>query len=133
MRKKLVILAMVALITLVAVTPVLARRGGPGGSGGGGQPQLFALVGTITAIGSDTITVQVVDGNRFVWPYIGQGLTLTVQVTDSTRFFEWTPDGRVPITLADVAESDTTSIHGTVANDVFTANWVTVDVPCVTP
>jgi len=129
MRKKLVILAMVALITLVAVTPVLARRGGPGGSGGGGQPQLFALVGTITAIGSDTITVEVVDGNRLVWLYIGQ--ELTVQVTGNTSFFEWHSDGRVPITFADVVVGDSASIHGTVASDVFTADWVTVDVPCV--
>jgi hypothetical protein len=131
MKKKLVILAMVALIALGTASTAMA--GASQGQGSKHGRQLFALVGTITAIGSDTITVQVVDGNRFVWPYIGQGLTLTVQVTDSTRFFEWTPDGRVPITLADVAESDTTSIHGTVANDVFTANWVTVDVPCVTP
>ena len=56
---------------LVVATPALAGRGGPGGNGngGGGRPQLFALVGTITAIDIDnnTITVQVVDGNRFVF------------------------------------------------------------------
>jgi len=88
-------------------------------------------VGTITAIDIDnnTITVQVVDGNRFVWPYIEQ--ELTVQVTGNTSFFEWYPDGRVPITFADVEVGDSTSIHGTVAGDVCTADWVTVGVPCV--
>ena len=111
---------------LVVVTPALA---GPDQSQSSRRGrQLFALVGTITAITDNTVTVEVVDGNRFVWPYIGQ--ELTVQVTDSTRFFEWTPDGRVPITFAGVAVGDTTGIHGAVANDVFTANWVTVDVPC---
>ncbi|MBL7064334.1 MAG: hypothetical protein ISS49_09060 [Anaerolineae bacterium] len=64
MRKKLAILAMVALITLVVATPALARRGGSGGSGGGGRQQLFTLVGTITAIGNDTITVQTLN-DRF--------------------------------------------------------------------
>ena len=133
MRKKLVVLAMVALITLVVATPALAGHGGPGGNGngGGGQPQLFALVGTITAIGSDTITVEVVDGSRLVWPYIEPEQELTVHVTTSTSYFEWYVDGRVPITFDAVEVGDSTSIHGTVAGDVFTADWVTVDVPCV--
>ncbi len=131
MRKRLVILTMVTLVTLVAVTPVLAGHGGPGGNGGGGGRPLFALVGTITVIGDNTITVQVVDGNRFVEPYIpGE---LTVQLTGSTNYFEWDPDGRLPIDLEDVALGDTTSIHGTVADDVFTADRVTVGVLCVTP
>ena len=131
MRKKLAILAMVALITLVVATPALAGRGGPGGNGngGGGRAQLFALVGTIKAVGGDTITVQVVDGSRLVWPYIGQ--ELTVQVTGNTSFYEWYPDGRVPITFDKVKVDDSTSIHGTVAGNVFIADWVTVDVPCV--
>jgi len=119
---------MVALITLVAATPALARRGGPGGNGGGGGRPLFALVGTITAIGSDTITVQVVDGNRFVEPYIGD--VLTVQLTDSTGYFEWDPDGRLPIDFEDVTVGDTTSIHGTVVDGDFIADRVIVDVPC---
>ena len=130
MRKRLVILTMVALVTLVAATPALARGGGHGGNGGGGGGRpLFALVGTIAAIGENTITVDVVDGNRFVVPYIGG--ELTVQLTNSTGFFEWTPDGREPIAFEDVTVGDTTSIHGTVADNVFTADRVTVDVPCV--
>jgi len=122
---------MVALITLVAATPALARRGGPGGNGGGGGRPLFALVGTIAAIGENTITVEVADGNRFVVPYIGE--ELTVQWTNSTGFFEWDPDGRVPIAFEDVTVGDTTSIHGTVADNVFTADRVIVGVLCVTP
>ena len=129
MRKRLVILTMVALITLVAATPALARRGGPGGNGGGGGRPLFALVGTIAAIGENTITVEVADGSRLVWPYTGG--ELTVQLTNSTGYFEWYPDGREPIPFEDVAEGDTASIHGTVDGDVFTADRVIVDVPCV--
>ena len=122
MRKKLVILAIVALITLVAVTPALARHGGPGGNGGGGRPQRFSLVGIITAIGSDTITVQTLN-NRFA------GQVLTVQVTDSTSFMRWTPTGSVPTTFDAVAVDDSTNIKGTVIDEVFVASRVMVDVP----
>ncbi|MBL7199025.1 MAG: hypothetical protein ISS56_02640 [Anaerolineae bacterium] len=128
MRKKLVILTMVTLITLVAATPALAGHGGPGGNGGGGGRPFFALVGTITATDEEEITVWVADGNRFVEPYIGG--ELTVQLTNSTGFFVWYPDGRRPIDFEDVEEGDTASIHGTVVDDVFTADWVIVGVPC---
>lgn len=118
MKKKLVFLALVTLIALVTATPVLAGRGR--GRGGGQQP--FALVGNITAIGDYTITVQALN-DRFA------GQTLTVQVTDSTSFFEWTPDGRVPIDFDDVAVGDSTNIKGTMADGGFIASQVTVDVP----
>ena len=125
MRKTLVILALVALITLVAVTPALAGRGGPGGHGGGGGRQsFFSLVGTITAVDrvNDTITVQALN-DRFA------GQVLTVQVTESTRFWQWTADGSVPITFADVEADDSTNIKGTVTDGAFIADRVTVDVP----
>jgi hypothetical protein len=137
MSRKLAVLAMVVLVLLVAATPSLAAGGGPhggpggagpGGQGGEGGRSLFALVGTITEIGGDTITVQVVEGNRFVWPYVGG--TLDIEVTVDTLFYEWTPEGRVPITVADIAEGDLASIHGTVTADgAFIADWVTVDIP----
>jgi len=137
MSRKLAVLAMAVLVLLVAATPSLAAgggpHGGPGGRGQGGQGgedgrSLFALVGTITDIGEDTITVQVVEGNWFVWPYVGE--TLAIQVTVDTLFYRWTPEGRVPITVTDISGGDLASIHGTVTADgAFIADWVTVGIP----
>lgn len=122
MRKKLVVLAMVLVITLLAVTPALAKRGGPGGNGGGSGQQRFTLVGIVTAVGDGTITVQALN-DRFA------GQVLTVQVTSSTRFLQWTPTGSVPATFDAVAVADPANIKGAVADGVFVASWVMVDVP----
>ena len=132
MRKKLVVLIIVALIALVAVVPALAAGNGNGGSGngnrgsghghggpGGKDQQSFTIGGYITAIGNDTITVRTVNDRLAM-----------VQVTTSTSFFRWTPDGRVPITFDDVETGDSINIKGTVDGDVFTADVVTVDVVC---
>ena len=118
MKKKFALLILATLIVLVTATPVLAGRGG----GGGGKPQTFSLVGTITAVDNDTITVQALNA-RFA------GQVLTVQLTGSTRFMQWTPDGRLPITLADVTVGDSTNVKGTMSNGEFIASLVTVDVP----
>jgi hypothetical protein len=121
MRKKLVTLAMIALVALLAVTPALASESGVNG----GSPQHFSVLGTITAIDGDTITLYVLEGSRLVRPYIGQALT--VQMTPATLYYEWTPDGLVPITFGDVGVGDMTNVHGTVAEDGdFTAGRVTL-------
>ena len=142
MKKRWTLLIFVVLATLIAAAPALAA--GPGNQNrqenqhryGVGVPQLhngqiFALTGTITALGTDSITVLVRNGNRLIKPYIGQ--ELVVQVTESTRYRQWTPGGCVPITFEDLEVGDTTSIQGTVSEEVFTAVRVTVDVPCCTP
>jgi hypothetical protein len=118
MKKKLALLVLVTLIALVTATPALASRG----NGEGGKPSSFTLCGYITAIGSDTITVQALN-DRFA------GQELTVQVTSSTSFLMWTADGRVPVTFGDVEVGDSTNIKGTIVGDVFVASQVTVDVP----
>lgn len=119
MRKKLAIWAMVALVVLVTVTPALASTSGVSA----GSHQQFSALGTITDVDGDTITIQVLEGSRLIWPYIGQALT--VQVMPATLYYEWTPNGLVSITLADLEVGDRTNIHGTVAEDgVFTAGRV---------
>ena len=131
MMKKLVILAIAALLPLVAVTPALA---GPlQGQNGAHGAQRFALAGTIAHIEGDTITVQVLSGNRLVKPFLQQ--ELEVQVTEGTRFMRWTAMGGVPITIADVTVGDSTSVGGTVVDRAFVARRVTVDAPlvCYTP
>jgi hypothetical protein len=141
MKKKWMLLILVVLAMTIAATPALAA--GPGSQNRQGnqhryelgpQPNdryAFALTGTITAIGADSITVLVHNGNRLVKPYIGQ--ELVVQVTDNTRYRQWTPEGCIPIAFEDVEVGDTTSIQGTVSEGVFIAARVTVDVPCCTP
>jgi hypothetical protein len=150
MKKRWMLLILVVLATLVVAAPALAA--GPGNQNqqanqyqqgkqyqhryqvGEPQPsnqQVFTLTGTITALDSGSITVLVGNGNRVVKPYIGQ--ELVVQVTESTRYRQWTPQGCIPITFEDLEVGDTTSIQGTVSEEVFTAARVTVDVPCCTP
>jgi hypothetical protein len=122
MRKKLVVLAMVALVALVTVTPALASANGVND---GSNQQVFSVLGTIVAIDGDTFRVRVSEGSRLVWPYIGQ--ELTVQMTPATLYYHWTPDGLVSIRFGDVEVDDRTNIHGTVADDgVFTAGRVIV-------
>jgi hypothetical protein len=156
MKKRWTLLILVVLATLIAAAPALAA--GPGNQNQKGnqyqqanqnqqgsqnqhrhqvgepQPhngQIFTLTGTITVIGTDSITVLVRNGNRLIKPYIGQ--ELVVQVTESTRYRQWTPEGCVPITFEDLEVGDTASMEGTASEEVFTAARVTVDVPCCTP
>ncbi|HNS52292.1 MAG TPA: hypothetical protein PKO09_14055 [Anaerolineae bacterium] len=104
---------------------------------GGRQPaslpgkQLFTLTGNISALESSAITVMVRNGNRFVKPYVGQDLV--VSVTDGTMYRMYTPGGCLPIAFEDLEVGDSVSVVGSVAGDGFTAQRVTVDVPCCTP
>ena len=96
----------------------------PVSAAGNGSRSNFTLVGRITAIGDGTVTVQVLAGNKLAQPKIDQALA--VAVTDSTRFL--LNDGTVvtPITFADLKVGDAVSVHGTLANDVWTASRITV-------
>ena len=144
MKTRLTLVILVVLAMLIAASPALAA--GPANQNrhqnqernrAEGQPeplpgrQFFTLTGIIAALGSDSITVLVHNGNRFVKPYVGQ--ELAVRVTGDTRYREYTPGGCVPIGFGDLQVGDTTSIQGTVSDEVFAAQWVTVDVPCCTP
>jgi hypothetical protein len=145
MKKRMTLLALVVVVLLlVAASPALAcspshqnQHENQNRNQTGEQPDLlpgkpiFALTGTITAVGADSITVLVYNGNRLVRPYFGQ--ELAVLVTESTRYWQWTPDGYVPIGFGDVQIGDTTSIRGLVSDETFTALRVTIDVPCCTP
>jgi len=105
--------------------------------GDGGQPdplpgtQFFTLTGTIAVLGIDSISVMVHNGNRFIKPYVGQ--EVVVAVTGDTVYRRYTPDGCVPIGFEDLEVGDSVSVTGTVSEGAFTAQRVTVDVPCCTP
>ncbi|MCJ7825850.1 MAG: DUF5666 domain-containing protein [Anaerolineales bacterium] len=120
MKKKLAILGLVTLLTLLTTMPALAGQGPGQGGAVGDDP--FSFVGTITAVGSDTITVQVLN-NRFA------GQVLTVQLTKSTDYFEWTAAGLIPSTFGAVAVGDSANVKGTMADGVYVAVQVIVDVP----
>ncbi|MDP3186232.1 MAG: DUF5666 domain-containing protein, partial [Anaerolineales bacterium] len=77
-----------------------------------------------SAIGSNTVTIQVYRGNNLVKPYIGQQLTVTV--TSATRYLFKGGTTTTPITLTDLKVGDPVSANGTVANGVWTTKRITV-------
>jgi hypothetical protein len=115
MKRWLLFMLLLGLL-FATVTPVSAAGKSPRSN--------FTLAGKITAIGDSTVTIQVLAGNKVVRPFVGKEVTVTV--TDATRFFF--NDGTVttPITFADLKIGDPVSVHGKVANDVWTASRITV-------
>lgn len=124
--KKLFVLLAVFVLAFAAVTPAFAAGQGPGqGQGSQKGPRgTFAMTGYITAIGSNTVTIQVYRGNNLVKPYIGQSLTVTV--TAATRYLFKDGTTSTSITFADLEVGDPVSANGTVANGVWTAKRITV-------
>jgi hypothetical protein len=144
MNKRWMFATLALLMVLVAASPAMAagaanqsrhedQNGNRTGAELGRLPgkPVFALTGTVTALGADSISVLVYKGNRFVKSYLGQ--ELVVLVAENTRYWQWTPDGYIPIGLDDVQVGDTTSMQGLVSDGTLTARRVTIDVPCCTP
>lgn len=113
-------------LAFAAVTPAFAAGQGPGqGQGSQKGPRgTFALVGMISAIGSNTVTIQVIRGNNLVKPYIGQQLTVTVNA--ATRYLFKDGTTTTPIKFTDLKVGDPVSANGTVANGVWTTKRITV-------
>lgn len=143
MRKRWMVVFMAALILVLAASPALAEKAshGPGEEQRRGMLQhrwqapldRFAVVGTVAAVGSDSITIQVLSGNKPVKPFVGQ--ELVVQVDENTILRRWTEEGGVPIALADVVVGEGVNANGTVAEETFVAARVTAGIPlyCQTP
>jgi len=139
--KKFIVLALVLVLLAVSVVPAYAANGtrartgqiaGNGFGKGGKMP--YALAGTIASIDpvARTVTVTVACGNKVVKPHIGQDLA--IQTTDATRFLLRNPDGTAtPITFEDLAVGQNVSSNGKLANNVWTANRITVgaDLNCL--
>ncbi len=117
--KKILIATLVLFLLAAAVTPAAAATG-PRGP--------FTLVGRITAIDATngTVTVSVFRGNTLVQPYVGKSLTLTT--TAATLYFYKANAAAVPtpMTFADLKVGQPVNVSGTLANDVWTANRITV-------
>ena len=117
--KRILLFALVMLLTSASVVPVLAApqtAAAPRGA--------FALVGKITAIGENTITVKVWRGNTLVRKYIGQ--ELTIEVTENTRFYFKQGTTTQPIKFSDLGVGQKVSVTGRTANNVWKAFRVTV-------
>lgn len=116
---------LLALMLLAAfATPVLAApvqpKLGPRGT--------FSIVGTIDSIdaAAGTVTVNVLRGNLLTKSYWGGQVTLVT--TPSTRYLYKASATAlpVPITFADLKVGDKVSVNGKLANNVWTANRITV-------
>lgn len=137
MKKRMVILLVVALMVVISAGPTMAAQkrtnrvteGLPG-------KQYFTMVGFITGKGVSAIGVEVIHGNRFSKSLIGTVKRVWVDPSGkNTEFLHWTPFGCVESDWDAVVVGDTVSVHGYVVNKVFEANRVTVGVPldCCTP
>lgn len=134
--KKLTIITLVMIMLAVSVVPALAAGGPPanrgsangncyGNQAGYGIRSPYALSGTITAINSLSVTVNIACGNRLANPYTGQEITLST--TESTRYLLRNADGAAtPISLGDLATGQKISSHGSLVDGVWTASRITV-------
>jgi hypothetical protein len=134
--KKIIILFVVLVMVFAFTIPASAGGFGPGGGNGpggmgsgNGQGQqgsrgTFAMVGKIAVIGANTITIDVIRGNKLVQPYIGSQVTVTV--TPQTRYLYKDGTTIKPIGFADLKVGQKVSINGTVVNNVWTASKITV-------
>ena len=141
--KKTIVLLLVLVLTFAVVIPASAggngQAGGNGngyvagngtgsGSGSGSGQQsprgTFAITGTITAIGTNNVTVTVIRGNKLVQPYIGTSVTVTV--TPQTRYLYHTDTATTIIKFSDLKLGQSVSVNGTVADNIWTASRITV-------
>jgi len=130
--KKMLVILVVLLIAFAVVIPAAAGNGpGGGGKGGGGTGQgqhgprgTFAITGTIASIGTNTVTIEVIRGNKLVQPYLGTELTVTV--TSRTRYLYKDGTTTSAIGFADLKVGQPVSVHGTLVENVWTTSRITV-------
>jgi len=135
--KKMLVLLVVLMLTFAIVIPAAAGNGpGGGGNGGGsstgpgtGQGQqgtrgTFAITGTIAAIGTNTVTINVTRGNKLVQPYLGTQVTVTV--TSGTRYLYKDGTTITTIGFADLKVGQPVSVNGILANNVWMVSRITV-------
>jgi hypothetical protein len=134
--KKIVILFVVLVLVFTFAIPAAAGGYGPGGGNGSGgtgsgsgQGQHgtrsnFAMVGTIAAIGTNTVTINVIHGNKLVQPFLGTQVTVTM--TSQTRYLYKDGTTITTIGFADLKVGQQVSVNGMFANSVWTVSRITV-------
>ena len=104
------------------------RGNNSAGSGYGlaqqGTRGVFAMSGTIAAIGTSTVTINVLHGNKLVQPYLGDEVIVTV--TPLTRYLSINGTTATTISFGDLQVGDQVSVYGTIANNVWTVSLLTV-------
>jgi len=119
--KRILLLALVLILTSVSAIPVLAEAQ----TSVAVAPQgAFSLVGKITEIGDQSVTVKVWWGNTLVQNYKGQALT--IQVDENTLYFYKLGTTIEPIEFSNLAVGQRVRVTGYTANDVWTASKITV-------
>jgi hypothetical protein len=138
--KKIIVLLAVLALTFAVIIPASANGNGSGGKGTSkgsgiglfsgtnqiqqGQNGAVTITGTIAAIGTDNVTINVVGGNKLVQPYLGTPLTLAVTSNTSYLLRDGTT---VTITaLMDLKVGQAVSANVTVINNIWTASRITV-------
>ncbi len=135
--KKISVLLVLVLLTFAMVIPAATggnglaggRNGSAAGTGTGsgqGQPgtrSVLAFAGTISAIGTNTITVEVVAGNNLAQS--AKGTQVSVTVTANTRYLLRDGTTVTIISFADLEVDQAVSINGYLLNNVWTASRVT--------
>jgi hypothetical protein len=134
--KRIVILIVVLVMVFAFTIPVAAGGNGPGvgnGSGGSGSGSgqgqqgarsIFAMSGTIAAIGPNTVTIDVIHGNKLVKPYLGTQVIVTV--TSQTRYLSRDGTTTTTIGFSDLQVGQQVSVHGSVANNVWIVSRITI-------
>ena len=96
-------------------------------SAAGNGPRIpFNFVGKIAAVDpvGNTVTVDFIRGNKLARSNAVD--SVTVKVTDTTRFLELAGDIAVPITFGELEIGDPISVHGVLVDGVWTASRITV-------
>jgi hypothetical protein len=129
--KKIGILFAVLVLAFAFTFPAAANGFGPGGRMGSGNTQgqpggrgTFVIVGTITDLGTNSVTIDVLRGNRLGQTYIGTQVTLTV--TPQTLFFSRNGTTITQVSFTDLKVGQQVSVNGTIANSVWTVYRITV-------
>jgi len=100
------------------------RNGYVIGQGLQGSATIFVMVGKISALGTNMVTIEVISGNKLVQPSLGTQVTVTV--TSQTRYLYKDGTTTTTIGFTDLKEGQQVSANGTVANNVWTASRITV-------
>jgi hypothetical protein len=127
----------VILVMVFAFTIPAAAGGHVGGSGnvssssgtgmGQGLPGgrgTFVMVGTITALGTNSVTIDVVRGNKLVQPIIATQMTITVTPQTLIQYRDAT--SITMISFADLQVGQQASISGIALNSVWMVYRITI-------
>jgi hypothetical protein len=126
------VLVMVFAFTIPAAAGGLDRGGCMGsastctgtGQGQQGFPGMFVIVGKISDLGTNSVTIDVLRGNKLGQSAIGTQLTVTV--TPQTLFLIRNGTTISLIGFADLQVGQQVNVNGTVVDNVWTVYRITV-------